>query len=376
MSINEKIMNITFRCDSSIEIGIGHVMRCLTLAHALKEYGIQCSFICREHKGNIINHIKEQGFVVHSLPLTPDSALHIQDSKLAHSHWLGTSQEQDAKECITLLDQKQKPDWLIIDHYALDAIWESALRPYCKKIMVLDDLADRNHDCELLLDQSLGREQRDYQHYLFPNAKLLLAPKYLLLRMPFADAALKSKQSRPRENIKNIFISMGGMDSHNYISQILPALIALHKKSPITANILISSSAPHIKELYSIQKKLPFCVSIYNNCSANDLVDLMLKADMAISASSFTSYELVCMYVPTLLFTLSEIQYKVAKELVTFAPVSIFEPQIENIQDRLIEEIYNMMGVLESDKCMENYSSKDTYIDGKGIQRVIQYLMG
>ena len=58
MSINEKIMNITFRCDSSIEIGIGHVMRCLTLAHALKEYGIQCSFICREHKGNIINHIK------------------------------------------------------------------------------------------------------------------------------------------------------------------------------------------------------------------------------------------------------------------------------------------------------------------------------
>lgn len=365
-------MNVTFRCDSSISIGIGHVMRCLTLANALKIQGVKCSFICRRHEGNIISLIEKQGFIVYQL--TSNSVFHRPYSKSGHLSWLGISQEQDAKECTFILNQI-KPDWLIIDHYALDSTWEKTLRPYCKKIMVLDDLADRNHECDLLLDQSIGRQQSDYRNYLPLKTKLLLAPKYLLLRKPFLDTALKSKESRPRKVIKNVFISMGGMDNHNYISQILLAIIDLHKESPISVNIIISSQAPHINEIHSLQKQLPFHINIYDKCVAEDLADFMMKADIAISASGFTSYELVCMHVPTLLIPLSDIQYKVAKELVKFAPVYILDFKTKNIENEIKRKVFSIVKLTEFYKDIKNQSHECFYIDGKGLQRVIQCLM-
>lgn len=365
-------MNVTFRCDSSINIGIGHVMRCITLANALRIQGVRCSFICRIHEGSIISLIKKHGFIVYEL--TSNSTSHRPYSTSGHLSWLGISQKQDAKECIFILNQI-KPDWLIIDHYALDATWEKTLRPYCKKIMVLDDLADRVHDCDLLLDQSIGRQKSDYRHYLPLKTKLLLAPKYLLIRTPFLDAALKSKESRPRSTIQNIFISMGGMDNHNYISQILLALVDLHKELSINVNIIISSLAPHINEIYSLQKKLPFHINIHDDCDAVDMANFMLKADIAISASGFTSYELVCMHVPTLLIPLSDIQYKVAKELVKFTPVHILDFKTKNIENEIRRKVFNIVKLTEFYKDIRNQSHEGFYIDGKGLQRVIQYLM-
>lgn len=131
-------MNVVFRVDASIQMGTGHVMRCLTLADALKNQGAECYFICREHPGNLIGLITQRGYHVDVLPymdLSQEDKLQNHNADLAHASWLGTTQKTDASLCTPIMEAL-KPDWLIVDHYALDVRWEKALHPYCKQIMV------------------------------------------------------------------------------------------------------------------------------------------------------------------------------------------------------------------------------------------------
>src|SRR5690606_11557355 len=113
-------MLITFRTDASLTIGTGHVMRCLTLATQLKDLGAQCQFVCRPHLGNLIHHIEERGFATYKLPLGLSDVNPIPDS--IYSSWLGASQQDDALQTTEVL-QSLKSDWVVVDHYALDASW-------------------------------------------------------------------------------------------------------------------------------------------------------------------------------------------------------------------------------------------------------------
>src|SRR5690606_25625734 len=135
-----KEYKIVFRCDASIQIGSGHVMRCLTLADELSRQGAECSFICRRHYGNLIKEILQQGYKVYTLPLEQDLGIESESKDLlAHADWLASTQQRDAELSRSIVEQI-KPNWLIVDHYALDENWEKKLKPYCKKLMVIDDL--------------------------------------------------------------------------------------------------------------------------------------------------------------------------------------------------------------------------------------------
>jgi len=173
-------MHIVFRTDASVQIGTGHVMRCLTLADALRDTGAKCIFICRLHKGNLVDLIHQRGHTSMTLATRTAPSADAQDT-LPHEVWLGSDWASDAAEtaqCLGLLCV----DWLIVDHYALDERWETILRPYCKRLMVIDDLADRTHDCDLLLDQNLGRTLEDYQPHLPHTTTALIS-----LAMPCFD---------------------------------------------------------------------------------------------------------------------------------------------------------------------------------------------
>ena len=148
-------MKVVFRADASLAMGTGHVMRCLALAQALKDNKVNVEFICRKHKGSLIDKIRSNRLNVHELEVLEEA-----DDKLAHSHWLGATQQQDADDCIEIL-KSEKIDWLIVDHYALDEQWQKKLKPYYEKLMVIDDLADRKHQCDILLDQNFGRSLQD-----------------------------------------------------------------------------------------------------------------------------------------------------------------------------------------------------------------------
>ena len=146
-------MRVVFRADASHKIGSGHIMRCLTLAEGLRESGAEIEFVCRKHSGNLNELISGKNFIVHELSLLEVTGSQTTDSdtKNKYVRWPGVSQKQDANDTITALVEKQ-PEWLIVDHYGLDNVWEKKVRPHVGNIMVIDDLANRHHHCVLLLD--------------------------------------------------------------------------------------------------------------------------------------------------------------------------------------------------------------------------------
>lgn len=311
-------MKITFRVDASLEMGTGHVMRCLTLANALKEQSAECHFICREHPGNLIDKIQQAGFIVHSLPLTTNTQAFKQqllnkENQLFHASWLGTSQEQDAQECRTILEAIQ-PDWLIIDHYALDKNWQQVLQPYYKKLMVIDCLADREQLADLLLDQNYASTAEKYQGLVPENCQILAGTQYTLLRPEFAqwrEFSLKRRQNNPA--INKILVTLGGVDPDNYTGKILAELAKANLNPEVEITIVMGATAPHLEDIKQQAAKMPFTTQVKVNIS--NMAELMSNADLAIGAAGATTWERCCLGLPTIQLVIAENQQQTASAL-------------------------------------------------------------
>lgn len=304
-------MKAAFRCDASIQIGTGHVMRCLTLADALKSEGVESHFICREHTGHLLELIEQRGYQSHCLPYTSQVKSPNKD-ELEHTNWLGATQQEDSKRCAELL-QTLQPDWLIVDHYALDVFWESALRPYCNKIMVIDDLADRQHNCDVLLDQTFGRYEQDYAIWVPNHCLLLCGANYALLRPEFSQWREYSLDRRKSGYLKHLLINLGGVDKDNITTQILKGLqkSALPEHCKIT--VVMGSTAPWIQSVINQAASMAWQTEVKTGVS--NMAQLMANSDLAIGAAGSTSWERCCLGLPTIMIILAENQRKIAQNL-------------------------------------------------------------
>jgi UDP-2,4-diacetamido-2,4,6-trideoxy-beta-L-altropyranose hydrolase/UDP-4-amino-4,6-dideoxy-N-acetyl-beta-L-altrosamine N-acetyltransferase len=295
-------MRVVFRVDASLQIGTGHVMRCLTLAQVLKENGANIEFICRKHKGNLIDKIRSNGFVVHELELFEEAEV---DTRLAHSHWLGATQQQDAYDCIEIL-KAEKPNWLIVDHYALDEQWQKRLKPYYEKLMVIDDLADRKHQCDILLDQTFGRQQEDYSGFTTKGCELLLGSKYALLRPEFSKWRPYSLKRRGKPEFKQLLINMGGVDVNNITENVLDELKLCNLPNDTNITIVMGGSAPHLESVKS--KAITLLYKTEVKVDVDNMAEIMANTDIAIGAAGATTWERCCLGLPTIQIVIAENQ--------------------------------------------------------------------
>ena len=306
-----KKMRVVFRVDSSSDIGTGHVVRCTTLAKQLRDRGLDCQFVCRELDGNLIESIRGQGFSVRALQQTHNVAMDTQADlhAPAHAAWLGTDWRTDADQTIAALSG-DKLDWLVVDHYALDAHWEAVLRPHATKIMVIDDLADRNHECDLLLDSSLLPEMEQRYVGLVPaRCAVLVGPSWALLQPEYGDL---HPRTPPRLGpIQRILISFGGVDQHNITGMAVAAVLAL-QRDDIAVDIVLSSRSPHAA---TVRAQVEQCPNITVHDYVPCLAPLMLKADLALGAGGMTSWERCCLGLPAIVVTLADNQRFIAGEL-------------------------------------------------------------
>lgn len=297
-------MHIAFRTDASIQIGTGHVIRCLTLAAALCERGARCTFICRPHIGHLLELIAERGHNVVSLPsldVTSDPL----ERATSHVDWLGVDWETDAQDTHEALGDVVI-DWLVVDHYALDFHWEQALRPRCKNLMVIDDLADRSHDCDVLLDQNLGRSSQEYVGFLKPHTLTYIGPQYALLRPEFALLRTQSLARRVQPRLKHLLITMGGVDRDNATGRVLKALTACHLPSDLRITVVLGPHAPFMADVKQQANQMSWPTKVLIN--VDEMAQLMSDSDLCIGAAGGTSWERCCLGLPTLLLVLADNQ--------------------------------------------------------------------
>lgn len=305
-------MRAAFRADASVEIGTGHVMRCLTLADALHESGAECLFLCRQHNGHLLDLIAKRGHEAIALPLHEADWPASDPGLPAHAHWLGTDWVTDAADSSEALAGRYI-GWLVVDHYALDRRWEQAMRPHCRRLMVVDDLADRPHDCDLLLDQNLGRRAEDYRGLLPPEARTLIGPHYALLRPEFAALRTESLARREHPELGHLLVTMGGVDKDNATGAVLDALAGCDLPPDLRITVVLGPHAPFLAQVRARAETMPRPTRVL--AGVGDMARLMADADLAIGAAGSTSWERCCLGLPTIQTVLAENQLMIADAL-------------------------------------------------------------
>lgn len=355
---------IVFRTDASLDIGTGHVMRCMTLAEVLRAHGANCRFVCRTLTGNLIDIIRKRGFIVHAIPNDPN--WQVRERESLHARWLGESWETDAEQT-KLGVGKTAVDWIILDHYALDIRWESALRRHCSKIMVIDDLANRYHNCDLLLDQNLGRNSRDYVSLVPKHCTLLCGTKYAMLGTEFSAQRKYSLSRRLSPQLKHLLITMGGVDQNNVTGRVLDALRVCSLPSDSFISVVMGPCAPWLMQVRESAASMPWPTKVQVNVS--DMARLMADSDLAIGAAGITAWERCCLGLPSLILTLAENQRMGAQALQKIGAAWCVETSdLDRDLPKMLDTFY------EVNTLRKMSEASAAICNGLGINHVVRYL--
>ncbi len=369
MELGERVsflqMKAIIRVDASTTIGTGHVMRCLTLAGALTAKGWGISFVSKDHPGNLNAFVKRAGFPLEVIAIGHDEARTA--SGLAHEGWLGGSWEADAV-CTARHVGAHEADLLIVDHYALDDRWERAINLPAKRIVVIDDLADRGHYCGLLIDANLGRVASDYSALVSDETEVVTGASYALLRPEFADARAISLARRKEPALRTILIAMGGVDAPNATACILETLGKTALPVDVRVVVVLGSRAKWLNEVRQTAAGLPYAVEI--RVDVTEMASLMTASDLAIGGAGVTAWERCCLGLPALIVTIADNQVAGARALAEIGAARLVGgvDAIAGRLDALIDE------AVRSDLLTRMSAAASEVTDGQGVARVVNKL--
>jgi len=351
-------MKAIFRTDSSATIGTGHVMRCLALADALRGRGIEVQFICRILPGDLRSVIEERAYPVVTLPPSGNAEA---ESKDVNS---GLDEDSDAEQTISAIGGSPC-DQLIVDHYRIAADWERRLRPHAANLMVIDDFTDRQHYCDTLLNQNFldGSDIR-YEEVVPSRCRLLLGPRYALLRPEYAA---HRRMLRPRDGaVRRVLVFFGGSDPLNLTGLALEVLSAPGFRH-IEVDVVAGANYQHNKTLEGQVAARPRTTL---HGPRRHLADLIVEADLAIGAGGVTTWERMCLGLPSVVTSISDNQRPGCQALGRKGLIHCIER---------IEQASELSNVLA--KCLEDSASLrdmsmrgQLLVDGLGALRVVESL--
>ncbi len=319
-------------------------MRCITLAIELQQLGWNCVFACAPKEFHIPEALLGGRFPCFKLSgnLTIDTAL------LANlpSH---------------------TADLLIVDHYDWTADHEAACYSWAKNILAIDDLANRTHSADILLDQTFGRTQADYADLVKHSTKLLLGSEYALLRNEFRELRATALKRRKQFNgVKRVLVNFGGADRHNMTSLALEAIKVSGLN--IHVDVIIGQAAQNVKSVKQELKSLPQTTSLH--VATHDMGKLMAQADIAIGANGTTSWERCCLGLPSLTICTAENQRKISNQL-SMAGAAIVMGEVGNIDRNIIANHLEWL-LHNPEKLSEMSRSAALICDGNGARRIAE----
>lgn len=333
---------VVFRTDASNRIGGGHLVRCLSLAEEFASHGWSVTLLTRRETLELFPFVSNVGF------------LHLQ-----------------------LLDEpdfypgKNPPaDLLIVDHYDLDVRYESSARDFVQKILVIDDLANRRHDCDFLIDQSAGRCREDYEALVPLDAKIFVGPKYGLLRPQFRIRRKHAlKKIAEINRVKKILINFGAADGKRMTSFTLRAIAQTGLKAHL--DIVVRAGVERSQNLDELCRRTNCSYTFHSDVT--DMASLMLKADMAVGAGGTSSLERCCMGLPTVVIGTAENQLVQSKALQALGAQSYLGLWSTITVDILAEEIIYLCS--DHDKRISIKKSGMEVCDGHGASRLLSHIM-
>ena len=348
-----------FRVDASEKIGSGHLFRCLTLASCLRDRGFSISFACSALPDSMATIVLNEGFKLISLSVEFELSDQVNvERTLGH-------REQEA-DAIALLESGEVSgtSWIIVDHYGLDEHWERLVRPHCEHMLAIDDLANRHHVSDILLDQNLGSQKRfQYRTLTLSSTRLLLGPEFALLRPEFLSG--RSRVTIRQGGVRRVLVSFGGVDPTNEASKTVQAL----KRTPGISNgidVVAGAGNPNAENLRRLcmeDRRIRFYREVSN------MAELMAQADLAIGGCGATSWERCAMYLPAVAVVVSENQREIAAGLLEANAAEIVGWHT-NVSDKDIELV--VVNLCESPSHLTDLSrAAGCLVDGKGVQRVM-----
>lgn len=352
---------VIFRVDSGNHMGIGHIMRCLTLATELKKNGDEVFFITKNHKGFLTEQIKDL-FPLYILDGGVKSEMTSEEKK-NYTAWLGEEWSQDLVKTNEIISELGPVDLVVIDHYALDEKYERGI--HCPKIMVIDDLMDRRHDCQLLLDQNITADAQRYSTLVNnKNTILLMGPEFSMLRPEFEEKHQLILQINQNREVKKILIFFGASDVNGDCLKIAKAIIPKFNNHYEITFILNSSHYDH--------NELQTFVDPYSNIKlysfVDNLADQMLQTDLFIGAGGTTSWERACLGVATALLSVADNQTRICEELDRRKLCMYLGLSNEMTSEKWCEFFSKM--VPDSSKWYDYRANSFQLVDGLGVKRV------
>ena len=354
-------MKVAIRTDASLLIGSGHAMRCKTLADELRFRGAEVVFVCRDHPGNMVPLLRDDGYFVTTLP-SPNSLNVVQaDKSDEYSTWLGVDKSVDALQTIEAL-RDFNPDWLVVDHYGLDENWEKKLRKHVGKIFVIADLTDRPHECDVLLNQNLlDNLDNAYQGLVPHHCRKLLGPRFALLRPEFRKAR---ETLRERDGIiRRILVFFGGVDPTGETEKALEALRMLGRPD-VAVDVVVGSNNPKGEKIEAICRGMD---NVAFHQQISNMAELMAAADLAIGAGGTASWERCCLGLPALVTIIADNQAKPTSSLAGRGAVA----NLGTSANLRVQDYLSAIVDLTPEKMCQMQTKCLDLTDGRGLERVI-----
>ena len=342
-------MQIVFRVDSSEEIGFGHLSRCTNLAEELRARGNDVTFVCRDLVGAAVSSLEERLFRTVLLPRTSDTI----------------SERTDAAETISALSGG-RPDWMVLDSYALGIEWETALRPFVEQIAVIDDLDDRSHNCDLFVDQNYtDRSYQDYLQRTPDSAQVLIVPRYALLDRQFRK--LRNTERSALSKPPKVLVFAGGSDQKDLTGKIVRSLSEFDA-GELLVDVVVGSSNSRFKSYEQISYK----GNINIHSSGLNFAQLVSIADLSIGAGGTTTWERMCMGLPSIVVSVATNQEPACSKLSQDGLIKYlgrFEEVVESAISGAVREI------LADETSLSSMSeSNQLIVDGLGAIRVAEVI--
>jgi UDP-2,4-diacetamido-2,4,6-trideoxy-beta-L-altropyranose hydrolase len=323
-------------------------MRCMALARHLVAKGHEAEFLCRALPGNLIALIEAQGLDVMRLTGTTMPG-----------------QIDDAASCLATIG-RQRCDWLVVDHYELDATWEKAMSAASVRIFAIDDLG-RHHDCSLLLDQNYANPAHDlYRHQTPPSTLMLLGPSYALLRPEFSALRVESL-AQGRSKLERILVFMGGSDPMNETTKALKG-IALAARPGLRIDAVIGSQNPHRQAVTAACGRLR---DARLHVQTTGMAELMANADLAIGSGGSATWERCVLGLPAVVTVLAQNQVMIT-EAVTKAGAQRMLGWFEKVTPT---DYAQAIDAIEPDRLRHMSANAAHICDGLGTGRVVDSLV-